>query len=496
MSYRTTLAATAGLLLMNTACTGPEKGSSETAIDLDRFVNTGIDHGAPDFNWIEQDHLKPAIEEGMRRHLAEVQAIVDDPEAPTFANTIEALERSGILLGRARSVMGCLTSAHTNPELQALDAELSPKLAAHRDAINMNEGLFARVRTLYDRRDELGLDPVQQRLLERRYIAFVRGGALLDAAGKEKLKAINEELATLSNQFSDNVLAETNSSAIVVDDVARLGGLSEAAIAAAADAAKAKGMEGRWLLPLINTTQQPVLASLTDRGLREEVFKASVARGARGNAHDNRGIVAREARLRAERAMLLGYADHATYVLADQMAGTPRAAMELLQGMIPAAVRNARAEAARLQRVVDEQGGGFTVQPWDWDFYAEQVRKADHDLDEAAIKPYLVLDSVLRNGVFFAAHKLFGISFKPRPDIPVYHPDVRVWEVRDGDDSVIGLFYGDFFARDSKRGGAWMSSFVGQSRLLATKPVITNTCNYVKPAEGEPALISRDDART
>jgi peptidyl-dipeptidase Dcp len=496
MSYRTAIAATAGLLLMNTACDTAEKGSTPTGFDPDRFVNTGIDHGAPDFNWIKQEYLKPAMEEGMRRHLAEVEAIVNSPEPPTFANTIEALERAGVLLDRVRSVFFCLTSANTNEELQALDAELSPKLAAHHDAIMLNDGLFARVRKLYEERDGLGLDPVQLRLLEERYIDFVRGGALLDAAGKERLKAINAELATLSNQFSDNVLAETNNSAVVVDDVARLDGLSATDIAAAAAAAKDKGLEGRWLLPMQNTTQQPVLVSLKDRSLREEVFQASVSRGARGNEQDNRRIVARQAKLRAERAMLLGYPDHATYVLADQMAGSPRAAMELMQGMIPAAVRNARAEAARMQQIIDRQGGGFQVAPWDWAFYAEQVRKADHDLDEAEVRQYLVLDSVLQNGVFHTAEHLFGIRFKPRPDIPVYHPDVRVWEVFDADGSVIGLFYGDFFARPSKHGGAWMSSFVGQSGLLADKPVITNTCNYAKPPAGEPALLTWDDVRT
>jgi peptidyl-dipeptidase Dcp len=484
------------LLIMSTACTSPEPEATTTAIDFDRFVNTGLPYNAPDFNWIKQEYFQPAIEEGMRRQKEEVEAIATSTEAPTFGNTIEALEKSGRLLGRASSVMYQLVSAHTNDELQKIRAELSPKLAAHSDAIAMDERLFARIKALYDQREELGLDAVQKRLVERRYTAFVRGGALLDEAGKSRLKAINEELSKLSTAFSDNVLAETNSGAVVVNDVTRLDGLSDTEIAAAADAAKAKGMDGKWLLTLSNTTQQPVLASLKDRALREQVYKASIARGSQGNAHDNLKGVARQAKLRAERAQLLGYPNHAAYVLADEMAGTPQAALDLLTGMVPAAVKNARNEATKLQRMIDHQGGGFQLAPWDWDFYAEQVRKAEYDLDEAAIKPYLVLDSVLKNGVFHSAEVLFGISFQERTDLPVYHPDVRVWEVFDAEGKGIGLFYGDFFARDSKQGGAWMSSFVDQSFLLDELPVITNTCNYAKPPAGEPALITWDDVRT
>lgn len=493
--HKTVQLSAATILLMSTACTSPEPEAT-TSIDFDRFVNTGQPYNAPDFNWIKQEYFQPAIEEGMRRHKEEVEAIATNSEAPTFANTIDALEKSGRLLGRASSVMYQLVSAHTNDELQKIRAELSPKLAAHSDAIAMDERLFARIKALYDGREQLGLDAVQKRLIERRYTAFVRGGALLDEAGKTRLKAINEELSKLSTTFSDNVLAETNNGAVVVDDVKRLDGLSEAEIAAAAAAAKAKGMEGKWMLTLSNTTQQPVLASLKDRALREQVYKASVGRGSQGNTHDNLKGVARQAKLRAERAQLLGYPNHAAYVLADEMAGTPQAALDLLGGMVPAAVKNAKAEAAKLQQLVDKQGGGFQLAPWDWDFHAEQVRKAEYDLDEASIKPYLVLDSVLKNGVFHSAEVLFGITFQERTDIPVYHPDVRTWEIFDADGKGIGLFYGDFFARDSKQGGAWMSSFVDQSFLLDELPVITNTCNYAKPPAGEPALITWDDVRT
>lgn len=493
----------ATILLMSTACSTPEPEAKTTSLDFDRFITTGLPYNAPDFNWVEQDNFKPAIEEGMRRQLAEVEAIVTNPDPATFGNTIEALERSGQLLSRASSVMYSLVGAHTNEGLQKLRAELSPKLSAHSDAISMDERLFARIKALYDQREELGLDPVEKRLVERRYTAFVRGGALLDEAGKTKLKTINEELSKLSTQFSDNVLAATNGGAVVVDDVARLEGLSEAGIAAAADAAKAKDMEGKWLLTLSNTTQQPVLASLKDRSLREEIYKASISRCSQDGAQDNLKGVARQAKLRAQRAQLLGYPNHAAFVLADEMAGTPEAALDLLTGMVPAAVKNAKAEAAKLQAMMDkdQSASGDDMQrkvlmPWDWDFYAEQVRKAEYDLDEAAIKPYLVLDSVLKNGVFFSAEKLFGITFKERNDIPVYHPDVRVWEVFDANGSGIGLFYGDFFARESKQGGAWMSSYVDQSFLLDELPVITNTCNYAKPAAGEPALIGWDDVRT
>jgi peptidyl-dipeptidase Dcp len=484
-------------LLMSTVGSG-QTASLTMAMDIefDRFVNTGLPYEAPDFNWIRQEYLGPAMEEGMRRQLAEVEEIAKDPAAPTFENTIEALESTGQLLGRASSVLFGLVASHTNPELQKLRAELSPKLSAHRDAINMDARLFQRVKAVHDRREELALDPVSAFLLERRYIAFVRGGALLDEQGKKRLGEINEELSRLSTQFSDNVLAETNESAVVVEDVRRLDGLNEVEIAAAAEAANARGLEGKWLLTLSNTTQQPVLASLKDRSLREQVYRASIQRNSRGNEHDNLRIVARLAKLRAERAAILGYADHASYVLDDQMAKTPTAAMDLLVTMVPAAVRNATREAEKLHQLMQAGGEDHELQPWDWDFYAEQVRLAEYELDEAAIKPYLVLDSVLINGVFLSATKLFGITFKERTDIPVYHPDVRVWEVFDADGSGIGLYYGDFFTRDSKRGGAWMSSFVGQSDLLGHRPVITNNCNYPKPPEGAPALISWDNVQT
>jgi peptidyl-dipeptidase Dcp len=344
--------------------------------------------------------------------------------------------------------------------------------------------------------EELDADPIKLRLVERYYKRFVRAGALLDAAGQEQMKKLNEEEANLVTRFEDNILKERSASAIVVDDVKQLDGMSSEAIDAAAAAAKAKGHEGKWLVDLRNTTTQPALAELTDRALRERIFKASIARNGRGNEFDNKPIIARLAQLRAQKAKLLGFPTWAHYVMDDQMAKSPDQAMKLLSGMAPAAAANARKEAAKLQALVDNQGGGFKVEAWDWDLYAEQVRKAEYDLDEAAVKPYLEFETVLQNGVFYAANQLFGLSFKERTDMPVYHADVRVFDIIDADGTVIGLFYGDYYARDTKNGGAWMSSFVDQSTLLEQRPVITQNCNYVKPAAGQPCLLSWDDVTT
>jgi peptidyl-dipeptidase Dcp len=414
-----------------------------------------------------------------------------------------ALEKSGQDLNRASSVFYNLTGSATNDSLQAVKADLAPKLAAHGDAITLNAKLFQRVKVVFDNRDrsmppgeEIDADPIKLRLVERYYKRFVRAGALLDAAGQEQMKKLNEEEANLVTRFEDNILKERSASAIVVDDVKQLDGMSSEAIDAAAAAAKAKGHEGKWLVDLRNTTTQPALAELTDRALRERIFKASIARNGRGNEFDNKPIIARLAQLRAQKAKLLGFPTWAHYVMDDQMAKSPDQAMKLLSGMAPAAAANARKEAAKLQALVDNQGGGFKVEAWDWDLYAEQVRKAEYDLDEAAVKPYLEFETVLQNGVFYAANQLFGLSFKERTDMPVYHADVRVFDIIDADGTVIGLFYGDYYARDTKNGGAWMSSFVDQSTLLEQRPVITQNCNYVKPAAGQPCLLSWDDVTT
>ncbi|MFN3875357.1 MAG: M3 family metallopeptidase, partial [Flavobacteriales bacterium] len=451
---------------------------------------------APPFDRIRDEHFRPAILEGMKRHLAEVEAIIANPEPPSFDNTIVALERAGQDLARAGSAFYNLAGSNTNDTLQAIKADLAPKLAEHNDAITLDERLFARVKAVHDQRASLRLEPDDARLLDRYYDRFVRAGALLDADGKQRMKALNAEEAALIARFEDNILKERAESAIVVDDARLLDGMGPDAIAAAAQAAQAKGHHGKWLIDLRNTTTQPALAELKDRGLRERIMKASLARNSRGNAYDNKALIARLAQLRAQKARLLGYPSWAHYVMADQMAQSPDRAMRLLGLLAPAAAEKAKAEAVKLQALAAKQGQTITIESWDWDFYAEQVRKAEYDLDEAAVKPYLDFDRVLKDGVFFAANRLFGLSFKERGDLPVYHPDVRVFDVIDADGSPIGLIYGDFYARDNKNGGAWMSSFVDQSTLLGNRPVITQVCNYLKPAPGQPCLLSWDDVTT
>jgi peptidyl-dipeptidase Dcp len=450
---------------------------------------------APDFSRIKNGDFQPAIEEGMRQQLAEVAAIMHDPAAPTFENTILPLERAGQLLGRVQRVFGGLASSNTNDTIQGIQRALAPRLAAHRDAIALNDTLFQRIKSLYDRRNNLGLDSLQRLVVERYYRDFVRSGANLAPADKERLRALNREMAQLGNDFSRRVLAGTRAGGVVVDDSTQLDGLSPADMAAAAAAARARGMTGRWLLPLQNTTQQPAQASLHNRAVRQRLFEASTLRNERGDSNDTRQIILRLAQLRAERARLLGYPTFAAYGLEEQMARTPENAIALMTRLAGPAVAKARAEAADMQRLVDSQRGGFQIQPWDWQFYAEEVRSAQYALDEEQIKPYLELDHVLQDGLFYAANRLYGLSFRERHDIPVYHPDVRVFEVFDADTS-LGLFYADYFKRDNKNGGAWSSGFVSRSTLLGTRPVITNTCNFTKPAEGQPALLTWDNVTT
>lgn len=451
---------------------------------------------APRFDVIGDADYQPAIEEGMKRHLAEVRAIADNPEPPDFANTIEALARSGELLDRAANLFFALTGANTNDTLQAAESALAPKLAEHRDAIYLDDALFARVKAVHDQRESLGLEPEQLRLVERNYLDFVRAGARLSAADKDALRKLNQEESTLSTEFGNKLLAATGAGAVAVQDRAELEGLDEPGVAAAAEAAKARGLDGQWLLTLQNTTQQPVLVSLKNRDLRLKVMEASTQRAEHGDANDTRAIVQRLAELRAQRAQLLGYATYADYGLEDQMAGTPAAALKLLTDTVLAATARARAEAAKIQGVIDAQQGGFRLTAADWDFYAEQVRKAEYDLDESQIRPYLELDRVLHDGVFFAANQLYGITLKEREDLPVYHPDVRVFDVFDADGSQLALFYLDPFKRDNKRGGAWMGNFVDQDGLTGTIPVVYNVENFTKPAPGQPALLSFDDATT
>jgi peptidyl-dipeptidase Dcp len=460
------------------------------------FTQSPLYLQAPPWDLIKDEHYQPALEEGMRQQKAEVRAIADNPAAPTFDNTIIAMERSGALLSRARRAFNVATGTNTNDTIQKIESDMAPKLSQHADSIYLDAPLFARIHALYQKRDSLGLDPVSMRLLERYHLDFVRAGAQLSEADKTVLRALNEEDAKLSTKFSENLLKDTQDGALVIDNVAELDGLSPAEIEAAAGAAKARNLEGKWVIPLVNTTTQPKEALLTNRAVRERLYRASIGRGQHGGEHDNRQIIARLAQLRAQKAKLLGFDSYANYVLDDQMAKTPQAAIKLLSQVGAAAVTRAKSEAADIQRVIDREHGGFKLQPWDWAFYAEKVRKQKYDLDESQVKPYFELDHVLKDGVFFAAHQMYGVSFKQRTDLPTYNPDARVWEVLDADGSTIGLIYTDYFARDSKRGGAWMDSLVDQTDLMGTKPVVINELNIPKPAAGQPALLTFDEVTT
>ena len=451
---------------------------------------------APPFDRIKDSDYLPAFNEGMKQHLAEVRKIADNAEPATFDNTIEALERSGETLDRVSRVFFGLVQADTNEARQKIQEEVAPKLAEHQDEISLDPKLFARIKTIYDQRASLGLDPVQTRLVERDYQEFVRAGAQLNDADKAALRKLNVEETTLATQFHTRLVAATAAAAVVVDDKANLAGLGEDEINTAAADAKARNLEGKFLLPLQNTTQQPVLASLSNREQRAAVLKASETRAERGDGNDTRETVQRLAQLRAQKAKLLGFENYAAYSLADQMAKTPAAALKLLTDTVPAATNKARGEITEMQKVIDAQKGGFQLAASDWDFYAEQVRKAQYDLDESQIKPYFELDNVLQNGVFYAATQLYGITFKPRTDIPTYHPDMKVYEVFDKDGTSLALFYTDYFKRDSKSGGAWMDVFVEQNGLTGAKPVVYNVCNFTKPAAGQPALLSFDDVTT
>jgi peptidyl-dipeptidase Dcp len=463
------------------------------------YAQSTLPYQAPPFDKIHDGDYQPAIEAGMAAQRKEISAIADDPEAPTFANTIVAMERSGQLLTRVSLVFGAITQANTNDTLQKVQEIEAPRLAAHQDAIYLDSKLFARVSKLYNERASLKLDAESLRLLEYDYQQFVKAGANLSDADKTKLKKLNEEESVLSTAFTNKLLAATKAAAYSTTDKAALAGLSEAQIAAAALAAKDRKQEG-YVLPLQNTTQQPNLAELTNRATRQAMFEDSWTRAERGGDNDTRATITRLAQVRVEKAQLLGFPNYAAWTLQDQMAKTPAAALHFMEALIPASTAKAKSEAKDIQDLIDkqngQQGGGFQLQPWDWNFYSEQVRKAKYDLDAAEVKPYFELNRVLEDGVFYAAHELYGISFKERKDIPVYQPDVRVFEVFDAAGKPLALFYCDYFKRDNKDGGAWMSEFVGQSKLLGTLPVIYNVANFAKPAPGEPALIGFSDVVT
>jgi peptidyl-dipeptidase Dcp len=450
----------------------------------------------PPFDLIRNEHFLPAIEQGMAENLKEIDAIANGDQPPTFDNTIVALERAGELLKRARTAFFNLNDANTNPQMQAIQRLLAPKLAAHNDAIRLSAPLFARIETLYTARDSLGLDRESKRLLWRYHQDFVRAGAKLPESSKTKLRSLNAELAALQTTFGQNVLKERGAAAVVFDSREEVAGLSDAEIAVAAMAAKAAGKEGKFLVALANTTGQPPLAKLQNHDAREKLMAASLSRGSQGGEFDNRAVVSAIARKRAERAALLGYAHHAAYQTEDETVGSVDALNRVLVQLAPPAVANARKEAAEMQAIVDSEKGGFPIGAADWDHYAEKVRLARYAFDESQLRPYYELDRVLRDGVFFAASKLYGLRFKERHDLPVYEPSVRVFDVLNEDGSPLAIFIFDCYARSNKNGGAWASSYVSQNGLVGTQPVIANHLNIPKPAEGQATLLTHDEVNT
>jgi peptidyl-dipeptidase Dcp len=473
-----------------------------TAMNSNPFLTAStLPFQAPPFDKITDADYQPAIEEGMKQQLAEMNKIANNPDAPTFDNTYVAMEKSGVLLSRVGMVFGAVAGANTDDALQKVQENIAPEMAAHEDAIYLNSKLFQRVEAVYNQRATLKLDPESERLVEVVYKNFVHAGAKLSDADKAKLKDLNKEESTLTNAFSTKLLAATKDAALVVDDKAKLAGLSDAELAATEQSAKDRKLDGKYVLTLQNTTQQPYLQDLTDRSTREALFNASWNRAEKGDSNDTRKTIERIAQVRAEQARLLGFPNYAAWKLDDQMAKTPETAMSFMDKLAPAAVDRAKREAADIQAQIDKDQKAlkqptFKLEPWDWNHYAEEVRKAKYDLDESQIKPYFELDNVLQNGVFYAANQLYGLTFKERKDIPVYQPDVRVFEVFDKDGKSLALFYCDYFKRDNKNGGAWMDNMVGQSKLMGTKPVIYNVANFSKPAAGQPALLSFDDVIT
>ncbi len=465
--------------------------------DNNPFLHVSLlPYQAPHFDLIEDSHYRPAFDEGVRRQREEIAAIINNPAPADFDNTLVALEQSGQLLGRVTRVFFAMAGANTNPLIQQLDEQFSAELAELGNDIWLNDALYQRVKQVWHQRDALSLDPESRRLLEVSWQRFQLAGAALVQEQKTALKALNTEEALLQSQFQQRLLAAVKSGGLVVDYQHQLDGLVADEIAAAADAARDKGLHDRWLLALTNTTQQPALQALADRQTRHNLFAASWTRNQKGDANDTRELVLRLAEIRARKAELLGVADYASWSMADQMAKTPSEALAFMRRIAPAARRRAEQELADIQQVIDEEGGDFQAAAWDWLYYGEQVRRAKFAIDEAQLKPYFALDRVLEDGVFWTASQLFGIRFVERFDIPLYHPDVRVWEIFDANGEGMALFYGDYFSRDSKSGGAWMDVFVEQSTLRAQRPVIYNVCNYQKPKAGGCALLSWDDVIT
>ncbi|HTA81612.1 MAG TPA: peptidyl-dipeptidase Dcp [Bacteroidia bacterium] len=489
-----------GSMLILSSCGNSNKQSAENNSMIsptNPFLNTStLPFQTADFTKIKDSDFKPAIEEGIKQQLAEINKITENTEAPTFENTLVALEKSGQMLHRVNGVFNLLTGANTDPELQKVSEEVAPDLSAANDAMFLNTKLFKRVEAIYKQREQLKLDVESSRLVEYYYQKFVLSGANLSDNAKDSMKNLNKEEASLSAKYTNQLLAAAKSGALIVSNKEEIAGLSDGELDAAAMAAKNSKQDGKWMIPLQNTTQQPALQSLTVRATRQKLFEASWNRAEKSDSNDTRATILRLAAIRAQKAKLLGFPNYAAWRLMDQMAKTPENVEKFFAQLVPAATAKAKLEAADIQKVIDEQKGGFQLQPYDWNFYSEQVRKAKYNLDESEVKPYFVLDSVLKNGVFYAATQLYGITFKERKDIPVYNSDVRVFEVFDKDGSSMALFYCDYFKRENKNGGAWMDNMVGQSKLLGTKPVVYNICNFTKPADGQPALISFSDVTT
>jgi peptidyl-dipeptidase Dcp len=492
-------AALAAMALANSAATAPAAGTARTSPMADNpFAQPStLAFQMPPFDRIHDSDYLPAFAAALHEQLAEVAAIAHNPQPATFENTVVALERSGQMRVRIEPVFSNLNACNTDPQMQRIDTEMAPKLTAQDDAIFLDAALWARIDRLYQQRADLRLDPESLELLTRYHTLFVRAGARLAPAQQARLKELNKQISSLTTRFRQNVLKATADGAVVVDSAAELDGLPAGEIGAAAQAAAARGLKGKWLITLQNTTNQAVLAQLKNRPLRERIYRASIGRALSG-ATDNRPVVAQLVKLRAERAVLLGYPSHAAYVLADESAGTPQAVRDMIGQVAPAALAAARAEAAAMQKLIDAQAAAagtatFQLQPWDWSFYSEQVRKARYDFDRASVAPYFELDRVLHDGVFYAAHQLYGVNFKERHDLPVYQQDVRVFEVSDADGKPLALFIGDYFKRDNKQGGAWMNEYVSQSRLLKRLPVVANHLNIAKPPAGQPTLLSFDE---
>ena len=506
MSYKHTISITLAFSLL-AACTNEDSFIQTSVDDTSYEAEENADNNPflipsplplqfPQFDLISIEHYLPAFEQGMADQLDEVAAIIDKPEAPTFADTLIPFELSGQLLNKVTTLFYAMRSAHTNENLNSIEVEIAPLLSAHSDKIYLNDALFNRIDSLYQDRASLDLDSESLRLLEETRKAFIREGAELSEADKQRLRAINTELAELSTSFGQNVLNEVNSVAIVIDDRAELAGLSDAEIQAAANEASARDLEDKFVIPLLNTSGQPSLSSLRNRGLRQRIYETSLSRGNRGGKYDTRGILSRTIILRSEKAQLLGFPTHADYILQNQTAQTVDAVNRSLAELIPPSVANARREAADLQVMIDAEGEGFQLAAWDWAYYAEKVRQQRYQFDENQLRPYFEVNNVLKNGVFYAAEQVYGLSFVERFDLPLYQDDVRVFEVFEENGSTLAFFIMDLYARSTKRGGAWMNSYVIQSNLMKQQAIVANHLNIPEPPTGDPTLMTFDEVIT